>query len=137
MNQKDTAATPMAGAFTSHPDYTPYTALRNRTSLTDGLATPPSCGLDTPAPQDPTAAPAPSATVPAAEKATADKWEAWKGKQRLTGPKAVPDYANPEQMNHFTWYQSHDWKKPYPGESRIYAPADVPGAWIPSTENDD
>ncbi|MFI0901515.1 alkaline phosphatase family protein [Streptomyces sp. NPDC020983] len=137
MNQKDTAATPMTGAFTSTPDYTPFTALPNRTSLTAGLATQPSCGADTPAAQDPAAAPAPSAVVPAAEKATAAKWDSWKSKQRLTGPTAVPDYANPAQMNHFTWYQTHDWKKPYPGESRIFAPQDVPGAFIPSTENDD
>ncbi|WP_031524198.1 alkaline phosphatase family protein [Streptomyces sp. NRRL F-5123] len=137
MNQKDTAATPMTAAFTSEPDYTPFTALANRTSLTAGLATPPSCGVDTPAAQDPAAAPAPSAVVPAAEKATAAKWDSWKSKQRLTGPSAVPDYANPAQMNHFTWYQTHDWKKPYPGESRIFAPDDVPGAFIPSTENDD
>ncbi|NUP42408.1 MAG: phosphoesterase [Streptomyces sp.] len=137
MNQKDTAATPMTGAFTSTPDYSAFTALPNRTSLTAGLATAPSCGVDTPAAQDPAAAPAPSAVVPAAEKATAQKWDAWKAQQRLTGPNAVPDYANPAQMNHLTWYQSHDWKKPYPGESRIYDPSDVPGAYLPSTENDD
>ncbi|MGW5353628.1 alkaline phosphatase family protein [Streptomyces sp. NPDC004031] len=137
MNQKDTAATPMTGAFTAKPDYTPFTALPNRTSLTAGLATPPSCGVDTPAAQDPAAAPVPSAVVPAAERATAAQWDRWKSKQRLTGPNAVPDYANPAQMNHFTWYQTHDWKKPYPGESRIFAPDDVPGAFIPSTENDD
>ena len=39
-------------------------------------------------------------------------------------------------MNHFTWYQAHDWTKPYPGEDKIYAPDDVPGAYIPSAEND-
>ncbi len=52
----------------------------------------------------------------------ASEWDTWKSQQRLTGPYARPDYANPAQMNHFTWYQSHDWTKPYPGESRIYAP---------------
>ncbi|WP_055587193.1 bifunctional YncE family protein/alkaline phosphatase family protein [Peterkaempfera griseoplana] len=136
MNQKDTAATPMAEAFTSTPDYTPFTALPNRTSLTNGLATAPSCGLDVPAPQDPAAAAAPTGVVPAAEQAVADKWSDWKKQQRLTGPNAVPDYANPAQMNHLTWYESHDWKKPYPGEKKIVAPAEVPGAFIPSAEND-
>jgi len=30
---------------------------------------------------------------------------------------------NPEQMKPFTfWYQTSDWKKPYPGDSKIYAP---------------
>ncbi|WP_377273009.1 phosphoesterase [Peterkaempfera sp. SMS 1(5)a] len=136
MNQKDTAATPMAEAFTSKPDYTPFTALPNRTSLTNGLATAPSCGLDVPAPQDPAAAAAPTGVVPTDEKAVAQKWSDWKKQQRLTGPNAVADYANPAQMNHLTWYESHDWKKAYPGEKDIVAPADVPGAFIPSSETD-
>lgn len=136
MNQKDSAASPMRGAFTKHADYTPFKALPNRTSLTDGLKTPPSCGLDTPAPQDPSAAPVPSAKVPADKQALAAQWDAWKSKQRLTGPNAVPDYANPAQMNHFTWYQTHGWKRPYPGEDKIFAPKDVPGAYIPSSESD-
>ncbi|GCB44942.1 bifunctional YncE family protein/alkaline phosphatase family protein [Streptomyces sp. NL15-2K] len=136
MNQKDSAATPMRGAFTQHPDYTPFKALPNRTSLTTGLSTPPACGVDTPAPQDPSAAAVPSAKVPADERAVAAKWEDWKSHQRLTGPNAVPDFANPAQMNHFTWYQTHDWKKPYPGESKILTPDDVPGAYLPSPESD-
>ena len=53
MNQKDSAASPMRAAFTQKADYTPFTALPNRTSLTAGLATLPPCGADTPAPQDP------------------------------------------------------------------------------------
>ncbi|MGW3655906.1 alkaline phosphatase family protein [Streptomyces sp. NPDC005151] len=136
MNQKDSAASPMRGAFTQHADFTPFTALPNRTSLTDGLKTPPACGLDTPAPQNPSAAPAPSAKVPAAKQALAAKWDNWKSHQRLTGPNAVPDFANPAQMNHFTWYETHNWTKPYPGESKIYVPNDVPGAYIPSSESD-
>ncbi|MFF4759184.1 alkaline phosphatase family protein [Streptomyces sp. NPDC001292] len=136
MNQKDSAATPMFGAFTQNANNTPFTALANRTSLTDGLKTSPSCGLDTPAPQNPSAAAAPSTKVPADEQALAAKWDAWKSKQRLTGPNAVPDFANPAQMNHFTWYQTHNWTRPYPGENKIYAPNDVPGAYIPSSESD-
>ncbi|MGW1710735.1 alkaline phosphatase family protein [Streptomyces sp. NPDC002206] len=137
MNQKDSAATPMRAAFTQHANNTPFTALPNRTSLTLGLSTQPSCGADTPAPQNAKAAPAPtSAKVPADKQALATQWDAWKSHQRLTGPNAVPDFANPAQMNHFTWYQTHNWKTPYPGESKIYAPNDVPGAYIPSSEND-
>jgi hypothetical protein len=40
------------------------------------------------------------------------------------------------QMNHFTWYQTHQFAKPYPGETKIYTPDKVPGAYIPSTDND-
>ncbi|WP_225809544.1 bifunctional YncE family protein/alkaline phosphatase family protein [Streptomyces spinosus] len=136
MNQKDSAATPMRGAFTRHPDYTPFTALPNRTSLTDGVKTPPACGVDTPAPQDPKAAAVPSAKVPAGKESLAAEWDAWKSKQHLTGTHAIPDYANPAQMNHLTWYQTHNWARPYPGEKKIYAPNDVPGAFIPSAESD-
>jgi YVTN family beta-propeller protein len=136
MNQKDSAATPMRAAFTAKPDLAKYTALPNRTSLTLGLATPPPCGVDTPAPQDPNAAPAPTAKIPAAEQGVAAQWDAWKAQQRLTGPDARADYANPAQMNHLTWYQSHDWAKPYPGETKIYAPGSVPGAYIPSADSD-
>ncbi|MFE7469269.1 alkaline phosphatase family protein [Streptomyces sp. NPDC057499] len=136
MNQKDSAATPMRTAFTQKADFTPFTALPNRTPLTDGLKTPPSCGLDTPAPQNPRAAAVPSAKVPAQKRAIAAKWDAWKSGQRLTGPGARADAANPAQMNHFTWYQSHEWKKPYPGEDRILAPKEVPGAYIPAAETD-
>ncbi|MFF4399776.1 alkaline phosphatase family protein [Streptomyces sp. NPDC001480] len=137
MNQMDSAATPMFGAFTPKPNYTPFTAQPNRTSLTLGLSTQPSCGSDDPAPQDAKAAPAPtSVTVPAAERKVAAQWKTWESHQRLTGTKAVPDFANPEQMNRLTWYETHNWTKPYPGDSKIYAPNDVPGAYLPSPESD-
>ena len=136
MNQKDTAATPMTGAFTATPDYTPFTALPNRTSLTNGLATAPSCGLDVPAPQNPAAAAAPTGDVPAAAAATARKWSDWKQQQRLSGPDAAADRANPAQMNHLTWYEAHDWTTPYPGEQAVLAPAEVPGAFLPAADSD-
>jgi YVTN family beta-propeller protein len=137
MNQKDSAATPMREAFTRTPDFTPYTALPNRTSLTAGLTTLPPCGADVPAAQNPNAAPAPKATVPADMQAVAGKWRTWKAQQRFTGPTARADFANPAQMNHFDWYDAHDWAKPYPGESKILAPEAVPGATIPAPENGD
>ncbi|MFJ6086177.1 alkaline phosphatase family protein [Streptomyces sp. NPDC092369] len=137
MNQLDSAATPMYGAFTRKADNTPFTAVPNRTSLTLGVSPQPSCGSDTPAAQDTAAAPAPtSVSVPAAERALAAQWQTWASHQRLTGPNAVPDYANPTQMNRYTWYQTHNWSKPYPGDSKIYTPNDVPGAYLPSPESD-
>ncbi|MEU6431639.1 alkaline phosphatase family protein [Microbispora sp. NPDC046973] len=138
MNQKDSAATPMAAAFTDKPDYTPFTALPNRTSLTLGLSgsSLPSCGADTPAPQNPAAAAAPSAKVPADKQEIAKKWGAWKSHQAFNGPNARADSGNPEQMNRFSWYEAHDYKKPYPGDGEIYAPDQVPGAYIPSSDND-
>ncbi|MER7926222.1 phosphoesterase [Streptomyces sp. NPDC096057] len=137
MNQLDSAATPMYGAFTSKPDNTPFTAVPNRTSLTLGVNPQPSCGSDTPAAQDTSAAAAPtSVSVPPAAKSLAAQWKTWASHQRLTGPHAVPDYANPTQMNRYTWYQTHNWTSPYPGDKKVYAPGDVPGAYLPSPEND-
>ena len=53
-----------------------------------------------------------------------------------TGTQARADYANPEQMNRFTWYQAHQWTVPYPGDSTIFLPDQVPGATLPSADND-
>ncbi|MFE6054227.1 alkaline phosphatase family protein [Kitasatospora sp. NPDC056446] len=137
MNQKDSAASPMATAFTDRPDFTPFTAVPNRTALTDGLKTPPPCGVDVPGAPDPGAAAVPAATAPpAAQQGVAAQWEEWKSRQRLTGPNAAPDRANPAQMEHLVWYQTHGWTAPYPGEAVIHAPNDVPGAYLPSPESD-
>ncbi|KUN25097.1 phosphoesterase [Streptomyces antibioticus] len=137
MNQLDSAATPMYEAFTPKVDYTPFTAVPNRTSLTLGVSPQPTCGPDTPAAQNKQAAAAPTTTaVPQAARTVAAQWQAWASHQRLTGPNAVPDYANPEQMNRYTWYQTHNFTKPYPGDKKVYAPNAVPGAYLPSSESD-
>ena len=138
LNEKVAAATPMYGAFTNRPDYRPFTAVRNQIPLTESIATPPTCGLDTlgktgAAAQQVKAAQLSSA-VPAAQKAVAAQWVTWAEQQHLSGNGAVPDYADPEQMNRYTWYETHGWTVPYPGDSRIYAPADVPGGYIPGSD---
>src|SRR5262245_19338998 len=139
LNQKLAAATPMEGAFTNKPDYTPFTTVPNQVPLTEGIATAPACGLDTLG-QTGAAAKAiaegqtQKAAVPADQQATAAAWETWLGRQRTTGNHAVPDYANPEQMNRYTWYRTHGWKTPYPGDAEIFTPTQVPGAYIPSPD---
>ncbi len=139
LNEKVAAATPMYDAFTGHPNYAPFNAVPNQIPLTEAIATPPACGLDTLGRTGPAAtalnkAEAAKTAIPANEKATAAAWQAWLAGQHTTGNGAVPDYANPEQMNRFTWYQAHDWKVPYPGDSKIYAPSQVPGAYLPSSD---
>jgi YVTN family beta-propeller protein len=139
LNEKVAAATPMYEAFTNKPDYTPFNAVPNQIPLTEGIATAPACGLDTlgltgAAATALNAASAQQTAVPANEQATAAAWQTWLAGQHLTGNGAVPDYANPEQMNRYTWYQAHGWKVPYPGDSKIYTPTQVPGAYLPSPE---
>lgn len=138
MNQMDAAATPMASAFTGTPDYTPFTAVPNQTSLTLGVSPQPTCGSNVPAGQSTASvakADAAATAVPAAEQAVAAQWKAWSTQQHLTGANSTPDFANPEQMNRYTYYQTTGWTKPYPGDSKILAPNSVPGAFIPSADS--
>ena len=138
MNQLDSAATPMSTAFTAKPNLAPYTAVPNQTSLTLGLSQQPTCGSNVPAGQT-TASVAKADTaataVPAAEGAVASQWKSWAALQHLTGPNSMPDFANPEQMNRYTYYVSTGWTKAYPGDSKILAPNDVPGAFLPGSDD--
>jgi YVTN family beta-propeller protein len=139
LNEKVAAATPMYDAFTSKPNYTPFNAVPNQVPLTEGIATAPACGLDTLGKTGASAtalnaAEAKKSAVPANEQATAAAWQAWLANQHTTGNGAVPDFANPEQMNRYTWYQAHGWTVPYPGDPKIYTPSQVPGAALPSAD---
>ena len=132
LNQKVAAATPMYDAFQTQPDNTPYNAVPNRVSLTENIATPPACGLDDPAgPATAKAAPVPDEYV-----SYAAAWEQWASKQHLSGKMPQPDFANPAQMNRYTWYDAHHWELPYPGDPKIYLPSEVPGAVLPGSEVD-
>lgn len=132
LNQKVAAATPMFDAFQSKPDYRRYTALPNRVSLTENIATAPACGLDTP----PNGASARTEPVPASAVSYTVAWQRWAKRQHFSGHRAQADYANPEQMNRFTWYDAHHWDLPYPGDPKIYLPGEVPGAALPGAEVD-
>jgi hypothetical protein len=157
MNQKDSAATPMYGAFTSKPNFTPYTAVDNQTSLTAGLSTLPSCGANVPGPllagpattaaditaaqKNPVAVKSADAlatpAIPATMSGVAAEWTAWLKLQHTSGgTNAVPDYANPEQMNRYDWYVNSNFTKPYPGDGKIFAPNEVPGVYLPSSDNE-
>jgi hypothetical protein len=131
----------MYDAFRSRPDYRPFDAVPNQVPLTEGVATPPACGVDTlgltgAAAKKLQAQEAQRTAVPDSKTDVAAQWKAWQARQRLTGNGARADSAAPELMNRFTWYQTHGWKVPYPGDSQVYAPSEVPGGAIPSPDND-
>jgi YVTN family beta-propeller protein len=130
LNQKVAAATPMFDAFRARPDDTPFDAVPNRIPLTENVNPAPACGPDTPA-----GAPA-APTVAPADAPLAAAWGEWAQKQHFTGRQARADYAHPEQMNRYTWYQTHHWSVPYPGDPKVYRPDQVPGAYLPSAEAD-
>jgi YVTN family beta-propeller protein len=141
LNQKIAAATPMVDAFTNKADLTPYNAVLNQVPLTEGVVTAPACGYDTlgltgAAADAVNAAAAKAAAIPAPEQAVAAKWQTWSEKQHFTGTaghNAIPDFDNPELMNRWTWYQTHHWTSPYPGDTTIYGPDNVPGVPAGST----
>ena len=140
LNQKLAAATPMYGAFTNKPDYTPFAAVPNQVPLTEGVTPAPDCGPDNlgltgAAARNLNAQEAQKTAVPDAETNVAGQWAAWAQKQHFTGNSAAPDRANPAQMNRYTWYRTHGWKIPYPGDTTIYAPTQVPGGYIPGTDS--
>src|SRR5262249_30204034 len=135
LNEKVAAATPMYGAFTNKAVNKPFNAVPNQVPLTEGVAVPPACGADTlgltgAAQQARAPKEAKKDAVPAAAQSTAATWQSWPSRQHTTGNGARPDVANPEQMNRYTWYQAHEWAKPYPGDSQIYTPSQVPGGTI-------
>ncbi|WP_138417427.1 alkaline phosphatase family protein [Sinomonas gamaensis] len=142
LNQKVAAATPMFDAFTNKADLTPFNAVPNQVPLTEGVKTAPACGNDTLGQTGASAAAvndsaAKATAVPDSMKDTAAEWEDWSEEQHLTGNGAKEDYANPQLFNRWTWYQTHNWETPYPGDAKIYGPDDVPGVPAGSTNHDD
>ncbi len=141
LNQKVAAATPMYGAFTTEADMTPFDALPNQVPLTESVTPAPACGTDSlgltgVAAQQLTAKVAASLVVPAAQRAVAAQWTTWAKGQHFAGSAARQDSSNPELMNRYTWYQTHGWKVPYPGDKTIYAPAQVPGGYVPAADRE-
>jgi YVTN family beta-propeller protein len=144
LNQKVAAATPMIDAFTNNANLAPYNAVLNQVPLTEGVVTSPACGWDTlgltgVAAKSVNDAAAKAAEIPASEQAVAAKWQKWSEKQHFTGTAghdAIPDYDNPDLGNRWTWYQTHHWTSPYPGDAKIYGPDNVPGVPAGSTNHD-
>ena len=123
MNQEDRAAEPMRDAFTDTPNLSPYTALPNQIPLTFGLTnTSPSTAAFAKA-QAKVAAP----TVPVAATAVAAQWKQWSAQQQFGGGRPLADSANPAMLNRLDWYTTSGWVTPYPGDSKVLSPYEVPG----------
>jgi YVTN family beta-propeller protein len=130
MNQEDRAAEPMFSAFTNHPNFTPYNALPNQIPLTAGLA---GVTAGTPAQAVRSAAVGSAKTViPAAMMAIYQQWAAWSTHQHFGGAKPNEDQANPAMLNRLDWYSATGWVRPYPGDTKILAPGQVPGRNLPA-----
>jgi len=99
MNQQDLAAVPMTDAFTNTPNFAPYTVKPNQIPLD-------------------TMAPAPSSLT-----GMAKTWATWAAKQDFKSE----DMVNMAQLNRDIWYANNHFTKPYPGDSKVFAPDEVPG----------
>lgn len=109
MNQLDLAAVPMSAAFTDTPDFTPYTVRPNRIPL--DTISPPAKNL----------------------KGAAKVWAEWAAKQDFN----TEDMVNMAQLNRNIWYASNSYTKPYPGDSRVLLPNEVPGSNSTRTQQQD
>jgi hypothetical protein len=145
MNQMDRAAMPMFNAFTNRPDDTPYDVVHNQIPLSLGAEGTEAeteeeeeeiAAVDTKAGKPDYQPDALKRTaVPSPEKGVAKAWSNWmvtKADKHLTGMHASTDSVNPEQLNRYDWYTAHGWSKPYPGDSKILAPQEVPGHNLPA-----
>jgi YVTN family beta-propeller protein len=113
MNQMDLAAEPMRGVFTNTPDFTPYTAVANQIPLdTLGKAASQLTGV-------------------------AKAWAEWSSSQKFSGLGVHPDTANPHQLDRAIWYASSNYTVPYPGDSRVLLPNEVPGRNLPASDLSD
>ena len=106
MNQEDMTVEPMYDVFTNKPNFTPYTYLPNQVPLTETN-------------------PAVTATTNALQTA----WAQWSAKQDWS----TEDMMNMAQGNRDVWYSSSNFTKPYPGDTKVLMPNQVPGASVAPT----
>jgi hypothetical protein len=134
MNQEDLAAEPMYAAFTNHPNYAPYGLQPNQIPLTLGAPGYPSTLTAVPAGASPAERRAfsPQGVVPANMRSVYAAWQAWGSQQVAEHHFDGPDRVNPQLMDRFNWYASHDWRVAYPGDPKIYTPDEVPGRNLPA-----
>ncbi len=101
LTQFDLVASPMFDAFQDTPDLAPFIHLAAPIPLDQGP------GL---------AGTKAAASDPLQKAWLAATWEVMKDK--LT----KADAADPNFLNHVTWYSATDWKRPYPGEKKLLMP---------------
>jgi hypothetical protein len=110
MNQFDLVASPMRTAFVQGDvpadNFKPWAHVPNQVPLDDGV----------------TASAADSTSSPAV-KALKKAWLQKKA-QVFAGKMTKPDSEDPDTVNHFNWYMSTGFTRPYPGESKVRPPSE-------------
>jgi YVTN family beta-propeller protein len=107
MNLFDLVASPMYNLFTNTPpeqNFAPWTHVPTQIPLYTGVS-----GFTT----------AKNVKLKPIEKAWAQaKVKIFKGKQHM------PDSEDPDVVNHWVWYQTTGFNRPYPGETKVRWPSD-------------
>ncbi len=113
MNQFDLVASPMTTAFVqgtpSADNFQPWTHVANLVPLDQGVTT--------------TTASISKEPLSPAVKALKVAW-LQKKKQIFTGKLTKPDAEDPDAVNHFNWYMSTGFTRPYPGETKVRPPSE-------------
>jgi len=110
MNQFDLVASPMRTAFVEgappEENFKPWTHVKNQVPLDQGVTTTTASAAETPA-----------------VKALRAAW-LQKKTQVFAGKLTKPDAEDPDTVNHYDWYMSTGFKRPYPGEKTVRPPSD-------------
>jgi YVTN family beta-propeller protein len=110
MNQYDLVASPMTTAFVKgdapEENFKPYKHVANQIPLDEGVA--------------------PSLARPAGSSRIQALRAAWLQKKAeiFAGKMRKPDAEDPDTVNHLNWYLTTDFKRPYPGESKVRFPSE-------------
>jgi hypothetical protein len=110
MNQFDLVASPMRTSFLKGTppagNFAPWTHVLNQVPLDEGVSA--------------------SVADPASSRKVKALREAWLQKKAhiFAGKLTKPDSEDPDTVNHFNWYMSTGFTRPYPGESKVRPPSD-------------
>ena len=122
MNQFDLVASPMRTAFVKGTppaaNFNPWTHVKNQIALDEGVTASITPTKDSP-------------QVAALRKAWLQKKA-----ELFAGKLNRPDAEDPEAVNHFNWYMTTGFMRPYPGEKAVRPPSDFNNP-APNKEDDD
>ncbi|MGB7600865.1 MAG: bifunctional YncE family protein/alkaline phosphatase family protein [Candidatus Sulfotelmatobacter sp.] len=123
MNQFDLVASPMRTSFVKGTppagNFAPWTHVLNQVPLDEGVSA--------------------SVADPASSRKVKALREAWLQKKAhiFAGKLTKPDSEDPDTVNHFNWYMSTGFTRPYPGESKVRPPSDFNKAAPTTADLDD
>ncbi len=124
MNQFDLVASPMRTVFVDGKppadNFAPYNHVPNQVPLDQGVG----------------ASAAANAELSPEIKALKNAWLKKKAKV-FAGKLTKPDAEDPDTVNHFNWYMSTDFKRPYPGESKVRPPSEFNNPAPAKADDDD